>query len=181
MITWQLLMILTTLGGLTLAPALPVSAYEPIVCPWQVAQASGFSSASGRFAVAFPENPSISSEMDDINGDLIELYEFSVETDDYSYAVLYADMPSAFLRLGTETVLNKLRDALLEDLDLEDLTELEVDVQLSGYPGRRYSYSDRNGTLDIRLYLVDERMYWVIASDTDETSVNRFVNSFALL
>ncbi|MDJ0532591.1 MAG: hypothetical protein QNJ70_08860 [Xenococcaceae cyanobacterium MO_207.B15] len=181
MITWQRLMILTALGGLTLAPALPVSAYEPAVAPWQVAQASGFSSASGRFAVAFTKNPSRSREMDDINGDPIEIYEFSVETNNYSYTVLYADMPSAFLSLGTETVLDKLRDALLKVLDLEDLTKLEVDVQLSGNPGRRYRYSDRDGTLDIRLYLVDERMYWVIASDTDETSVNRFVNSFALL
>ena len=80
MITWQRLMILTALGGLTLVPALPMPAYEPAVAPWQVAQASGFSSASGRFAVAFPENPSRSREMDDINGDPIEIYEFSVET-----------------------------------------------------------------------------------------------------
>ena len=82
MISWQQLMILTALGGLTLVPALPVPAYEPDVAPWQVAQASGFSSASGRFAVAFPENPSISSEMDDIDGDPIELHEFSLETDE---------------------------------------------------------------------------------------------------
>ncbi len=74
-----------------------------------------------------------------------------------------------------------VRDALLEDLDLEDLTELEADVQLNGHPGRRYRYSDGDGTLDLRLYLVDERMYWLIASDTDETSVNRFVSSFELL
>ncbi len=180
MITWQRLMLLTALGSLTLMPALPIPASEPAVAPWQVTQASDFSSASGRFAVAFPENPSVSSEMDDIDGDPIELHEFSAETDDYSYTVLYADMPSAFLSLGSETVLDELRDALLEDLDLEDLTELEADVQLAGHPGRRYRYSDGDGTLDIRLYLVDERMYWLIASDTDETSVNRFVNSFAL-
>ncbi len=90
-------------------------------------------------------------------------------------------MPSAFLSLGTEKVLDQLRDELLKDLNLEDLTELEVDVQLSGHPGRRYHYSDGDGTLDIRLYLVDERVYWVIASAPDETSVNQFVNSFALL
>ena len=156
-------------------------AYEPAVASLQVAQASGFSSASGRFAVAFPENPSISREMDDIDGDPIQLHEFSLETDDYSYTVLYADMPSAFLSLGTETVLDELRDALLEDLELEDLTELEADVQLNGHPGRRYRYSARDGTLDLRLYLVEERMYWVIAFDPDETSVNRFVSSFALL
>ncbi|MEM1238611.1 MAG: hypothetical protein AAGI45_02105 [Cyanobacteria bacterium P01_H01_bin.26] len=182
MIYWSSLMMMTALGGLTLMPATPVAAYEPAVAPWQVvAQTSIFSSTTGRFTVAFSGEPSTSSEMDDIDGTPTEIHEFSWEDGGSTYAVVYADLPASFLSLGTDAVLDTLRDEVIEDWELDGLEQLEINVQLSGYPGRRYRYSSADNTLDLRLYLVDERAYLLVAQDRDETAVNRFISSFSLL
>ena len=181
MIYWSSLM-MTALGGLTLMPAPPVAAYEPAVAPWQVvAQTSIFSSMTGRFTVAFSGEPSTSSKMDDIDGATIEIHEFSWEDGGNTYAVVYTDLPASFLNLGADAVLDTLRDKVIEDWELDGLEQLEINVQLSGYPGRRYRYSDADNTLDLRLYLVDERAYLLAAQDRDETAVNRFISSFSLL
>ena len=67
-----------------------------------------------------------------------------------------------------------------EDIDIEALLASEINVQLGGHPGRRYRYSQGDGTIDIRLYLVDERAYLLLAVDNNETNVDRFISSFAL-
>ena len=56
-----------------------------------------------------------------------------------------------------------------------------MDVTLAGHPGRRYRFSHEQVTLDMRLYLVDERAYLLLAVDDNETEVDRFISSFALL
>ena len=55
-------------------------------------------------------------------------------------------------------MLNVMRDDLLSDLELEFLASLEADVRLAEHPGRQYRLSGDEGTLDMRLYLVNERM-----------------------
>ena len=55
-------------------------------------------------------------------------------------------------------MLNEMRDDLLSDLELEFLASLEADVRLAEHPGRQYRLSGDEGTLDMRLYLVNERM-----------------------
>lgn len=181
-VTRAMVMGLAAIGTLVTLPMPTVASefsYEP-VAPWQLAQGPIFSSAPGRFAIAFPETPVMESESDDIDGEPIEIYEFEVSTTTSEYIVAYTDLPAAFLSLGAEAVLNEIRDYILEDIGIEDLVELEVDVQLAEHLGRRYRYSDVDGTLDMRLYLVDERMYFVAAAAADETAVDRFISSFEL-
>lgn len=167
-------------SGLGLLLMMPVVAYEP-VAPWQIAQGVLYSSLTGRFAIAFPTPPDVTTEDDDIEGDPVEINIFESSTTTTQYMVAYADLPTAFLEQGATVVLDELRDYSFEDIhNLEAILESEVDVQLSGYPGRRYRYSDDDGTLDMRLYLVNERAYLVTAVDNNETAVERFISSFAL-
>lgn len=170
---------IVTVTGLGLLPAMPVAAYEP-VAPWQVAQGTLYLSSTGRFAIAFPSPPKVVTEEDDIDGDPIQLHLFESTTTTTQYMVAYADLPSAFLSQGAETVLDQLQDYTFAENTLEALVESEVEVQVSGHPGRRYRYSDDDGTIDMRLYLVDERAYLLMAVDSDATDVDRFISSFSL-
>lgn len=95
--------------------------------------------------------------------------------------VAYTDLPEAFLEQGPKVVLNAVRDAVMEDMGMSSLASLEIDFWLDDYPGRRYRYSDRDGTIDMRLYLVDERLYLIAGAAVDEATVNRFIDSFELL
>ncbi|NER83473.1 MAG: hypothetical protein F6K42_28760, partial [Leptolyngbya sp. SIO1D8] len=140
-----------------------------------------FTSSTGRFAIAFPDEPEISRETDEIGGDPIEIHEFLSGSSENSYMVAYADLPAAFLSQGTEDVLNQVRDLVMESLDWEGLTELEMETSMDGHPGRSYRYSGDDFTLDMRLYLVGERMYLLTGIDVDETAVNQFMGSFELL
>ena len=95
--------------------------------------------------------------------------------------VAYTDLPTAFLNRGSEAVLDTVRDALMEDMGIEGVASLERLISLETYPGRRYRYSDRDGTFDMRLYLVDERIYLVASAAVSTAVVDRFMGSFELL
>ncbi|MEM8611652.1 MAG: hypothetical protein AAGF93_06505 [Cyanobacteria bacterium P01_H01_bin.105] len=170
---------IVAVAGLGMLTAMPVVAYE-LVSPWQVAQGVLYSSSPGRFAISFPTTPEITTEDDDIDGDPVEIKTFRTATTTSQYMVMYTDLPTTFLSQGTEDVLDALRDYSFEDIDIEALLASEINVQLGGHPGRRYRYSQGDGTIDIRLYLVDERAYLLLAVDNNETNVDRFISSFAL-
>ena len=68
-----------------------------------------------------------------------------------------------------------------EEIDEEVLRAIEVDVQRGGHPGGSYRFDQREGTIDIRLYLVNERTYMLLSVDDNETDVDRFISSFALM
>ena len=165
--------------GLGMLQAMPVDAYEP-VAPWQLTQGKLYSSSAGRFAVAFPSMPEVTTEDDDIEDDPITIHLFESLTTTSQYMVAYADLPASFLSQEADIVLDELRDYSLDDIGIAALMASEVDVRLSNYPGRRYRYSDDDGTIDMRLYLVDERAYLLVAVDHNKTRVDRFVSSFTL-
>ena len=175
----ETLIALSTVGALGMLPEAPAMAYEP-VAPWQLAQGSLYSSPAGQFEVAFPTPPEVTTEDDDIEGEPIEIHVFETSNGTSQYMVAYSDLPATFLSQGTDTVLDDLRDSF-EDIDPEDLKAVEIDVQLGDYPGRRYRYSHDAGTIDMRLYLVDQRAYLLLAVDDNQTDVDRFISSFALL
>ncbi|MBE9065206.1 hypothetical protein IQ260_00885 [Leptolyngbya cf. ectocarpi LEGE 11479] len=170
---------IVVVAGLGLWPTMPAVAYEP-VAPWQLAQGSVYSSSAGRFEIAFPTPPEVTTEDDDIEGDPVEIHLFESFTTTSQYMVAYADLPPAFLSQGATSVLDQLRDSTFDDIDIDALMASEVDVQLSNYPGRRYRYSDNDGAIDMRLYLANERAYVLVAVDSNETDVDRFISSFVL-
>ncbi|EKV02694.1 hypothetical protein Lepto7375DRAFT_4956 [Leptolyngbya sp. PCC 7375] len=170
---------LSAIGAVGMLPGMPVAAFEP-VAPWQLAQGSLYSSSPGRFEIAFPTPPDVTTEDDDIEGDPVEVHIFETSSSNSQYMVAYSDLPTTFLSQGSEVVLNHLRDSF-EDINPEVLKAVEVNVQLGGHPGRRYRYSHDEGTIDMRFYLVNERAYLLFAIDDNETDVDRFISSFALL
>ena len=176
----ECLVALSAVGVVGMLPGMSVEAYEP-VAPWQVAQSSVYSSSLGRFEIAFPTSPDISTEDDDIEGEPIEIHIFESSTSNIGqYMVAYSDLPTGFLSQGTDAVLDNLRNSF-EDIDPAALKSVEVDVQLGEHPGRRYRFNYDEGTIDMRLYLVNERAYMLLAVDDNETDVDRFISSFALL
>ncbi|MEM1254204.1 MAG: hypothetical protein AAGI69_17375 [Cyanobacteria bacterium P01_H01_bin.21] len=179
-LTMKCLVALSAVGIAGMLPGMSVQAYEPMA-PWQVAQSSLYSSSLGRFEIAFPASPDITIEEDDIEGEPIEIHIFESSTSNIGqYMVAYSDLPANVLSQGPDVVLDNLRDSF-EDIDPAVLKAIEVDVQLGGHPGRRYRFDHTEGTIDIRLYLVNERTYMLLAVDDNETDVDRFISSFALM
>ncbi|MGD1854179.1 MAG: hypothetical protein ACFB2W_07990 [Leptolyngbyaceae cyanobacterium] len=170
---------MVAVAGLGMLTTLPVAAYEPAP-PWQVAQGALYASSSGRFAIAFPTPPEVTSEDDDIEGEPIAIHTYQSLTAASQYMVAYADLPTGFLEQGEQGALDQLRDYVFDDIDLDALVGSEINVQLSNHPGRRYRYSNDDATIDLRLYLVDERAYLLIAADQNKTDVDRFISSFVL-
>lgn len=170
---------LVVLGSIAVLPVVRAVAYEP-VAPWQLAKGTVFSSSAGRFDVAFPRPPRERILNDELAGEPVDVYQFQSLSTTSRYIVAYADLPDVFLSLGAETVLDELRDHLFADSGIDVVLASEVNAQLSNHPGRRYRYSDDDGTVDMRLYLVDGRIYLLVANDGDATNVDRFISSFVL-
>ncbi|MEO0456275.1 MAG: hypothetical protein AAF152_06775 [Cyanobacteria bacterium P01_A01_bin.114] len=189
---WQLgtVAILSTCA--VVLPQLPVRA-TPLGEPIQLTQAQMaqvqwpvFTSSTGRFAVELPQPPEMVTETDEIDGEPIEIYQFDSKTDTSSYTVVYSDLPASYLSKGAEVVLDEIRDYVLEDMADEAelnvaLAASETGVQLGRYPGRQYQYSGGDFTVNMRLYLVGERMYLIAGADVEAAQLNQFVNSFELL
>ena len=179
-LTMECFVALSAVGIAGMLPGMSVQAYEP-VAPWQLAQSSLYSSSPGRFEIAFPTSPDLTTEDDDIEGEPIEIHVFEASTSDVGqYMVAYSDLPTNFISQGADVVLDNLRDSF-EDIDPAALKAVEVNVQLGGHPGRRYRFNYTEGTIDMRLYLVNERAYMLLAVDDNETDVDRFISSFTLL
>ena len=153
--------------------------------PLAQAQWSTFTSESGGFAVAMPNQPVLTTDTDEIEGESIEIYEFTSETDSSSYTIFYIDLPASYVSRGVETVLNGVRDRMMDGMENDALSNAlkasEVAVQLDRYPGRRYVYRHEYFTLDMRLYLVGDRVYLVAGTDVEAAAVSQFMSSFELL
>lgn len=180
----------TILGGIVTMPYSLTHADEASHhsdMPQLLAQAqwSSFTSETGRFAVTMPNQPTMTTDTDEIEGEPIEIYEFAAKTDTSSYSIFYTDLPAAYVSRGTETVLNGIRDRMIDgmaDASLANaLKASEVAVQLGSHPGRQYVYNNAFFAVDMRLYLAGERVYLVVGTDMETAAIDQFMDSFELL
>ena len=140
-----------------------------------------FTSKTGRFAIAFPKKPRVEVERDDIEGAPIKIHSFSVERRSDAYIVAYTDMPETYLRKGKQAVLNEISREVLTDFELGMLVPTGTNTRLASHPGKVYRFSSDEMTLDARFYLVNERMYLLLAASDQAQAVEQFIQSFNLL
>lgn len=169
------------------APSLePASATDipTTTIPSTTAQEERFVSQAGRFSVAFPGTPKKASERVPLTAnDAIMLYEFSFESGNSSFVVMYNDYPSQYVPSDPQLLLTRMRDTSLKSMKAT-LTSDEA-VTLKGVPGRAWKSSDAAGIKYVEyVFLDDQRLYQVIASSVASDSgadAEAFLDSFRIL
>lgn len=167
----------------TLAQAAPAS--PGATSPGQANQWQQFSPKDGRFSVQMPGKPK--EEIERSTGpNPIELRMYSVDLLLSAYIVAYYDLPKAIPPGQERAFFNQARDRAVGGTNRGQVREQEI--RLGQYPGRQIQFVDKDNILmQTRLYLVNRRVYTVIAAipqnqiGTLKPTADRFLNSFKLL
>lgn len=135
------------------------------------------------FEVDFPTDPElISKEVP--NGDkVLELKEFTSETNNVFYTVSYMDFPGKWKWVGTKTLLKKAVDLIVKHTDQAEL----VDKKLTNHkslPAIDFIYKQGEEDVRGRLVLVDTRIYKLTisypSSISEQLQDDAFLESFDL-
>ncbi|NEQ43961.1 MAG: hypothetical protein F6K00_10545 [Leptolyngbya sp. SIOISBB] len=136
-------------------------------------------SEMGGFSVAMPSYPDVSTRTIRVGESTLEWKLAATRIDDSTFAVAYTDIPLALLARGQEAVIDSLQtQPLLEDLDWQAIANRGELIYLDDIPGREYLHLSEGRFSDVQFYLVNRRLYVVMASAPDLGEVYQFVNSF---
>jgi hypothetical protein len=157
----------------------PVAA--PLVPGWKE-----FAPVYGRFFVHMPGLPVGSQQTFKTKGGDMVLYLFNLERGraNERFSVQYADYPEQFLKEAgsADAVLKKA--STVDAFNIEGRVVSEKALSLGSHPGRELQVENAELAMRIRLYLVDKRLYKIVASWPKSRAFSiddeRFLNSFSL-
>lgn len=174
-----------TFASVSTMPSVPACvSCQPLATAQAVPIAQGdwqkFSSTAGRFSVLMPGTPTEETQTDKIeDGRTYQQYYFTVTQPEGVYFVAYSEFPgSEVSQVDADTILEAASEGILVDGG-RLLSQREI--SLEGYPGREIEYEDSEGNLsNTRIFLVEERLYQLIAIASNSDDVSRFFDSFEL-
>jgi flagellar basal body-associated protein FliL len=148
-----------------------------------------FSSSAGKFSVDYPGTPKEVKQSQPTAVGKIDIYFYQLEANNKAmlYQAGYNDYPADVVE-GADPA-DLLNGALQGGAGAVGGTVLsQKDITLNGFPGKEARISAVSGALKgeftIRIYLVDNRLYQLMAGGSvgkiDEGGINRFLNSFKL-
>ena len=146
-----------------------------------------FTSTKGGFSVLMPGTPKQLRLTQQSPIGAIDVYGFVVEQNQKTvgYVVMYADFPVNLAQtVNPKQIFNGGRDRVLNMMQGKLLSQR--DVRLQGYPGKEFTYEAKGSIVKHRLYLVNRRLYQIIAgtNKNQQQSLSRsttgFLNSFKL-
>jgi hypothetical protein len=152
------------------------------------AQWENFSSPEGKFSILMPIKPT--QEKQTTGGSSISLetnlFKASLESNQATYSVSYTDFPAQLAQLPPSFLLDSLSSRFTSDRKLKLIKQ--QDISLEQYPGKDFQFeAPGERIIKYRAYLVEKRLYQVIAETPKSTETNsssdseRFINSFKLL
>ncbi|NER38438.1 MAG: hypothetical protein F6J93_31550 [Oscillatoria sp. SIO1A7] len=142
----------------------------------------GYTSSKGQYQVQIPGQPEQERNSQNVGEETLSVEEIKFEDEDGAYGVVYMELPTAYIRDSNSTdILDEMSDMFLAGMQLQQLKDIEETINLDGYPGREYRLSEEEGSLVLRLYLVEKKMYFLFAASPTAASVNKFIDSFELL
>ncbi|WOD37019.1 hypothetical protein [Nodosilinea sp. E11] len=138
-------------------------------------------SEMGGFSVAMPSDPEVVTRTIRVGGSPLAWTLATARTEAGTFAVAYTDIPLSLLGQGQSAVLEGLKaQPLLEDLDWQAIANQGASVYLDDIPGREYLYLSEGRFSDLQFYLVNRRLYVIMATASDLDAVYQFVNSFQI-
>jgi hypothetical protein len=144
-----------------------------------------YSNQEGKFSVLLPGKPDETVQNVDTAAGAITTYRYQIDSNNTSFAVAYTDYPADLISLSNpEELLNEAREGALSNIQGKLLEEQQVKV--NGFPGRhlRIESSGSKMMLEARIFLVDSRLYQVLAAyrtgSVEDREITKFLNSFKL-
>jgi hypothetical protein len=141
-----------------------------------------FVSEEGSFTVDLPMAPVFTPQQTTFQGETLDWWQYvgyNLYAPDDRYGFAYADLP-VDLSIGDEaTFLGNIAALVLAELDAADLVDTGTAISLEGHTGQAYQITHSNGrSYVLRLYLVDRRVYGLLAASKSLNNLDRFLNSF---
>ena len=178
------LIVSSDLGSLTSTSLVSARPTEPPAEPvWQQ-----LGTQQGGFFIMMPGTPE--SDVQDVITPVgsLELHTHALDTGEFSYMVAYNDYPQYLVRnANVDEMLDGARDGAVDNVNGTLVGERRI--RLQGHPGRELwieaTMKGQRGLAQARIYLVDARLYQVIAGGLkdsfSESNAERFLNSFLLV
>ena len=145
--------------------------------------------ADGGFAVLMRGQPEYLRQQLATPAGKMSAHLYSSDRPDAYYAVGFSDYPLALVHAGSpDEIFAGVRETWIKRIQAKSSTTSPL--KLAGkYPGLRFTaegtFKDAGTFVEGRLYLVDQRLYQVIAmgrkSELSQGVVNRFLDSFKLI
>ena len=150
--------------------------------------------AEGGFSVLMRPQPNVARQQLDTPGGRVTAHLYSSERPDSYFAVGYSDYPAGLV-LGSspESLFAGVRDTWVKRLNGKLLSSGPIRLKQKDHPieyqGLEFTaegkVKDIDTHLHARVYLVDQRLYQVIAmarkAEFPQATVNTFLNSFKLI
>ena len=146
--------------------------------------------SEGGFSVLMRGAPQYARQQVNTPAGRMEAHLYSSDRPASFFAVGYSDYPIALVvGVPPQELFAGVRDTWVKRIDGKLIAQ-DSGVKLAGkYPGLEFTargkVKDNEAFLQARLYLVDQRLYQVIAmgrtSEVPQGDVNRFLNSFRLI
>ncbi len=145
-----------------------------------------FSSKDGGFSILLPGKPEFETQTVDTEVGKILMNMYGVENKRMAYLISYSDYNIEDIELigvkEIEEILDGVRDGQVGD---NGKLISEKSIQLDNYSGREIVFSNEEGTIRSRIFLVKNRLYQVLVVSNDNKvnteEVNKILNSFKLL
>jgi len=141
----------------------------------------------GAFAALMRGQPHYARQTLDTPAGQMQAHLYSSDRPDAYYAIGFSDYPLTFaIQTQAEEILNGVRDTWVKRINGKLVTSGREAHDKN--PGLQFTargtFRDRDVLLDARLYLVDQRLYQLVAitrtAETPQGVVNRFFKSFRL-
>lgn len=153
-------------------PAAPISAHP---------ETSVYVSDQGRFTVSLPEQPETSTHTITMAENTLTWTLTTARTPASAFAIAYTDLPLDVLAQGQAAVLDSLQtQPLLAGLDWAAISNRGTAVYLDGIPGREHLHLSQGRFSAVQFYLVNRRLYAVMATAPTVSEIHAFTHSFAL-
>ena len=118
-----------------------------------------FTPEDQRFSVKFPAEPVKSKKGMNIANTHIEFQEYSAEVKDSLYAVSYLDFPGKWRFLGTNKLLTKIFEVLVQqEQNMERVFKQELSKH-NGYSALNYHYKESGKEVRGKLIIVGNTLY----------------------
>jgi hypothetical protein len=143
----------------------------------------------GGFSVLMRGQPHYTRQMLDTPAGKMEAHLYSSDSDDAYFAIGYSDYPLALIVGGSpQQLFAGVRDTWVRRLEGR-LVSTDDRIAAGKHPGYAFSADGKakgaDAILDARLYLVDQRLYQIVAISRRQAIaqgvVNRYLDSFRLI
>ena len=140
-----------------------------------------FTSAEGGFSILMPGNPELHENIHKSFVGAIRENTYSATTKDGGYSVEYSDLPGLAVDLaGSGTILDKAKAGVLKDNGGAETSFNSI--SLRKHPGKELSFQiPGKDSGKARFFLVEKRLYVLVATSSNLVHVETFLNSFKLL